>query len=134
MAGPAYFNAFRDTCETHLKPWEYDAYCEPLRARAETAYKVVEPAADWLYGATAPIVNHAKWSWNKAGEHFGPSGQLILVALVIGIAYNLYGRSSANKAKMDCVSRDELARLMEQMSRNPNFGPSQPSKSAASAA
>jgi hypothetical protein len=47
---------------------------------------------DWFHQAVHPLFAYAKWTWQKSGEHYGPTAQLGLILLVGAIFYNLFRR------------------------------------------
>lgn len=111
MYAPNYCDSFTSTCKSYLEPLELEGYCEPLCLRAGHAYEQsIKPAAKWAQKATAPVVNHAKWTWQTTGKYYGPPGQLLLAVLVAGIAYNLFRRYKSSKKNE--MSPEEMNRLL----------------------
>lgn len=79
------FNSFESVCKRSFDQTGWEDYCVPLRQH-------VEAAAIWSEKAARPVLNKVQWTWKKSGEHFGETGQFLLILLAAGIAHNLWSR------------------------------------------
>ena len=100
------FDSFQSLCTDTLANTGYAQYCKPVRNAAEKI-------TNWTQDAARTIHDGAQSSWKKTGKHYGPAGQLLLVGLVAGIAYNVLGRKKGEKEEQAGPVRPPLRSLSE---------------------
>lgn len=88
--GEIFSETFRTFCNEQFENSDYRDYCQSVRVN-------LEMAAAWVQDASEPLIRSAKWSWEKSGEHFGSTGQLVLSLLVLGILRNITSRKNKER-------------------------------------
>lgn len=71
--------------------------CEKLADAAERLQIALKPAAEWLQAALKPVAETMQWSWKASKDHYGETGQLVLILLIGGLIHNFLHQNRKNQ-------------------------------------